>query len=272
LGNSYPRLLDGLTGHSLFRTLLRRPWPGSANPAHRLALGLPPGLHPLGLLAARWPFTVLTLGMLTVFELLPAGELRDGLYVPLLFWVVTFCGLVLMHFERIEFALRSSGGEQALLRLLPGAPQGVQLNRWLARWLAADVAGLLVWAGLLLAFCLIWWGETSSTWAQVALLMWLCSLALLPSLWRDWARVQPVCQQPSTMTHWLLLMHLVVGVAAAAALLMPQMLPLLDALVLLAGAVWGWRRWRALLSSPVAWPVGHALGRKGERQIAETDA
>ena len=261
LGHSHPRLLDVLTGHSLFRALLRWPWPGRSNPTHRLALGLPPNLHPLGLLAARWPSAVLLLALLLVFELLPNGELRHMLRLLLLIWVVISYGLVLGSFERIEFALRSIGGEPALLRLLPGAPQGRHLNRWLARWLAVDVAVLLGWSGLLLAFGLTWLGEADSPLALGALFLWLCSLALLPCLWRDWSRVPPARQQATSMVRWFLLMFGVMGVALAVVLLVPQQLPWLAALMLLAGAVWGWWRWRKLSHAPVAFPLGHALGR-----------
>jgi hypothetical protein len=265
-GISNVRLLDGLSGQSLFRVWLRRVGTGASNSKHRLAWGLPPGLHPLGILAACWPSTVMTLGLLLVLDLLPQGSMSTAMHNPMLV-VIMGASLVFAHFMRIEWTLRNTAGEQALLRLLPGTPHGSDLNHWLARWLAAGAAVLLLWAGLLLVFCLTWLHEIDSDWAWAALFSWLCGLAQLPGLWQNWARVEPMRQQAATSQRWPLLAALVMIVATAVALQWPQLLPLLDTLVLVAGALWGLRRWRALSQAPVAWPVGHALRRGDKRGV-----
>lgn len=119
--------------------------------------------------------------------------------------------------------------EQALLRLLPGTPQGVALNRWLA----LQLSGLQA--------------------LTAAPFLVLSPLAVL-TLWRDWPRLGAPQGVFSTA-----MLPVIAGVTAAAYAwvtgscqgagpLALRVLPLWLAL-----AAW---RWRVLGSKPAAWPVG----------------
>jgi len=201
------------------------------------------------------------------------GLLHDGLLLPLLL------AMMQAQFLVAGPALRRTRREQALLRLVPGAPGTAQLNRALGRSWAGQQLLLLAAAVLLgLALCAL---LDPQGLAHLGALRPLAYAALaLPFgpllLWRDWARV-PV-QDGLYLLVLLALAAAELALAAAAwwafgllggagdaagaapaggGLLVAQRWPLalLASGLIVSAALLPWL-WRRLMRAPVAWPGG----------------
>lgn len=250
----------------LARLLARHP--GPAWP--RLMLGLGPTVQPLTLLNQVLAGSGLALGFVLVTAwLMPAtrqhGLLHDGLLLILVLVMMQ------MQFLALGPAMRRTRREQALLRLVPGAPDATQLNRCLGRSWArqhlALMAVALLWG---LALCaLLDPAGLARLWPWRALGYLALALPFAPlMLWRDWARV------PSQDSWMLLAMAglLVLELACAAGVwwLMGQAgsgpaierwpLALIGSGLGIAAVLLPWR-WRRMLRAPVAWPGGRLARR-----------
>lgn len=260
-GFSNVRWADVMNGKALFRAwmqhALRRPAASFHSLTHRLPLGLPPVLHPVGVLATLWPATAMAVVFLWVGVHFPANPMAFILQNPMM--PLTLCGaLAISPLMRIESTMRSTGGEQALLRLLPHAPQGGHLNTWLARRLLANAAIVLVWMGLLMALWLACMPAADSRLVTATGFGWTCYGTMLPLLWRNWAHMEPTRRQSQWSGDWMGLNLLVMTVTMCTYFWWSTAFPALFIGVLSVGALWGWRRWHTLAHAPVAWPVGHA--------------
>ncbi len=218
-----------------------------------LALCQGPQLHWTGVatgVVGGWFFIAL---VLLVTRLLPQWQVGQGLVQGLAVGLAFASYTVLLQAPALLWTQRR---EQALLRLLPGMPQGPALNRWLALHLsrlhltAVGLQWLTVW-GLS-----TWAGTTQGAdWvraiAQAALLF--SPLAML-LLWRDWSRLKA----PGGGAQVLVVLGTValVGVGAVWFVWLGYSVQALAALVLALGLPLGLWRWRALQQAPAAWPAG----------------
>lgn len=147
----------------------------------------------------------------------------------------------------VSGALWGSRREQALLVLLPGMPQGIALNRALARqqlkhFVLVCVAGLPAFAAM------AWWGGSPEVWA-----FFVAAWPLSALLWRDVSRLR-------APGPWAALPYLLcVGLCLLSTLLLrwqPALLgPWILGMVLLTAAALVWR-WRRLSQWPPALPAG----------------
>lgn len=161
-------------------------------------------------------------------------------------------GLASMGFNP-SFALPNmlwhSRREQALVRLLPGMPQGVALNRAVG-WLQLQHA-LIAWGITSVALTVLAWtaGDLGLLCLAFAALP-LCALCLLraPARMRQpsaWTAVWPIIA--FMLLGWgMYLVHVKLHVALA----------LLGGASLLTSLALGAWRWRALVAAPVALPAG----------------
>ncbi len=222
-------------------------------PAALLALGQGPQLHWTGVVTGvlgGWAFVALVLLVTRQFPQWEVGQgLGRGLAVGLAFASFT----VLLQAPGLLWAQRR---EQALLRLLPGIPQGPALNRWLALHLSR-----LHLTAVLLQWLTVWGLSTLATSAQGA--DWLrtmaqASLVLSPLamllLWRDWSRLKA----PGGGAQVLAVLGTIALVGAGFVWFgwLGNSVQALAALVLALGLPLGMWRWRALQRAPVAWPAG----------------
>jgi hypothetical protein len=139
--------------------------------------------------------------------------------------------------------------EQALLRLLPGLPQGEGLNRAVA-WLSLRHALLAtaLAAALILPLC-----HLTRQWG----LLWLPLVAVPWSLWTA-TRSPAHMRQPTGFRSMLPVMAYYLSAAVAyvgTERLGLPMVPLAVGLLALSAA-WGAWRWRQLAGQPVALPAG----------------
>jgi hypothetical protein len=139
--------------------------------------------------------------------------------------------------------------EQALLRLLPGMPQGSALNRAVA-WLGLRHA---LWAALVVALLLLPLSALTGQWG----LLWL-PLTAVP--WAMWSSTRPLAamRMPSGL-RTILPIFSYFGVAIAGYLATEREgLPLVPAavVVLVLSALWGRWRWHRLDGQPPALPAG----------------
>lgn len=146
--------------------------------------------------------------------------------------------------------------EQRLLRLLPGAPQGAALNRWLAKRFAAFqlLMVLVVMAVLVAVDAFVAEGSSLGVILDVALSALVCTPLLVLALWRDWSRLDDgigAWQVGSFVAFvsmgavgycWVHFAH-------------SQWWGLLPLTALVMAALGPWR-WRHAIRSPVAWPAG----------------
>ncbi|MBK7614867.1 MAG: hypothetical protein IPJ08_10410 [Burkholderiales bacterium] len=218
-----------------------------------LALGQGPQLHWTGVVTGAmggWAFAAMLLMSIVLFPQWDGGQgFAGGLAIGLAFASYT----VVMQTPALMWARRR---EQVLLRLLPGAPQGPALNRWLALHLSRLH---------LLAMALQWftvWGLSRLVmpaqrwvWPQhmAEAMLVLGPLAML-FMWRDWSRLKA----PGGGAQVLM----AVGAVALAGLGFVWFawfgygIGTLAGLVLALGLPLGAWRWRALQRAPAAWPAG----------------
>jgi hypothetical protein len=267
-GLSHKGLIHVLTGRWLFSRRLQAGLATTARPS--VALALAPELQPLGMLASRLPGLMLTaLVALAVGLVDPSVPWRQALAPA----VLGFCvaqSLAALQFLRMRQAVLAGRVDQALLRLLPGAPQTAGLNHWLARQLAASALTVVAAHGLVSLAALAWLGEAwGGWWMMTAMSALLVSLCAVPALWQDWARTKPAVRsqaaQPGRLL-WALVGALGLNLALYA--LRPEALHAWWLLQALAAAGWAVWQWRHLAHWPCAWPVGHAHGRGAGGRVA----
>lgn len=236
----------------------------------RLLLGLGPTVHPATLLNQVLTGTGIALGLVLLTAWLvpasrPHGLLHDGLLLVLVLVMMQ------MQFVALGPAMRRTRREQALLRLVPGAPDAQAFNRRLGRSWALQHLALMATATLLgLALCA--WLDPAGLarlWPLRALAYLALTLPFAPlMLWRDWARVP-------AQDGWMLLAMaglLIAELAGAGALWwlfglsggvhQPDRWPLalLGSGLAFTALLLPWR-WRRLLRAPVAWPGGRLARR-----------
>jgi hypothetical protein len=236
-------------GAWLRQTLTR---PGASVRA-RLAVGAGPQAHWSGVLSNVAFSVTLTLLLLGVCELLPQWQtghaLRNGM-------IATFAMLSLQISLQMPPALWGSRREQALLVLLPGAPRGAVLNRWLSVRLAAtqlvSTVCQLMSIGLVVRAL-----DADADLLRVAAIS-LAATSLSPLLvlwlWRDWSRAGAPSGVPLGAMFGAMLVS--GGVAAAWVLWLERPWYELLGLTLLVLAPLAWWRWQRLSRWPAAWPVG----------------
>jgi hypothetical protein len=228
--------------------LLAHPRPGQAHALARAELGLGARTH--------WVMQLANTGAIFLALTLAACgyELVWGNAWEVFSNPVTLLGLgiiTLVPLANWRIALRLTTKEQTLMLLLPGMPQGAELNRALAlrhlrhlfvSWLAmAALAVLLPWPSFMRAD---------------ALLLAVVSLPLIPLAIQDWSRVAPsaaklwltvILAGPVWISVALVALHLYVSMYWLAALS-------LFAFV----ATTGWR-WKKLARFAQAFPVGQRV-------------
>ena len=233
--------------HRYASWLLAKPGSGPNNVLARAELGLGAKTH--------WVMQVVEVcAIVSAVGLVAYGyELVWGNAWQILANPVTILGLggiTLAPLVNWRNALLLTAKEQALMLLLPGMPQGVALNRALAKRHLCHL--FLSWLAMTaLVLCLPW----SDAFRVGALLLIVSTLPLLPLVIQDWSRVAPsvpwqwvkvVLKGPLWMTGGLVVLHL----------LQVQMLwiGVVSAVVFAATVIW---RWRRLAVFAQAFPVGH---------------
>lgn len=146
-------------------------------------------------------------------------------------------------------ALWQTRREQALLRLLPGMPQGEALNRAVA-WLGLRHALL---ACLLTAVALLPLARA----AQMTMLLWLPVMGVPWAVWSA-TRAPARLRAPTPLAAVLpvFAFYLSAALANAACDLFELPPAALAVPVLVASAVWGMWRWHGLARQPTALPAG----------------
>jgi hypothetical protein len=220
----------------------------------RLAMGLGPQVHWTGVVAGQSIAVTLGVLMLVVVQLFPnwgtGRSMVSGLMAGIVFGGIT------VSLAQLPAGLWASRREQSLLRLLPGAPQGTQLNRWLALRMAGIHLAVLVLQGLLLAVMGVFasghvFGGKAVALALSALLL---STPLVFTLWRDWANAKAPTGGAPVST--LLASFAIFGAATTWINWLDFSRYALAALTLLVMLPLGWWRWRVIARAPIAWPVG----------------
>ena len=235
------------------RHLLARP---NSSTRARLALGTGAQTHWSGLVTGA-PFALLIL-----LALMAANHASPEWATGRRLLGGSVMGLVMVTFMmplQIPKALWSSRREQAVLRLLPGAPQGASLNRWLAiRFALLQLSTVMALTAVVLL--VIANTKVAPEWtslSSIALCALVLSLLLIPTtLWRDWSRLRA----PTGFLQVALvaLIVAIAGVATAWVMWLKApgwLLVALTIVALLPLCVW---RWRAIEAAPAAWPVGRA--------------
>lgn len=229
---------------------------GDSAPSTRLQLALGPSLHWVSRVGDIF-WTIAFGGVaLALFATNTGVELRAAIFAWASFSVLLTLGAMP---TQTPARLRKTQREQALLLLLPGAPRGDALSRWLA--LRLTLQGLLAaGAGLLLSWGLATFAEATSPGAlDLALggIGPLCAVTLLPMLmllWRRWAWLQPSSSFDNVPPLFAqvalgllaLALHLVTGASYLAVGI---------GFAAFTGAWCAWR-WGRMAREPAAMPVG----------------
>jgi len=219
----------------------------------RLAMGLGPQVHWTGAMASVLTgvmFSAMVVGVTLVFPHWQLGQsIRGGVVIG-----TAVGGLTLLF--QVPAAMWASRREQALLRLLPQAPQGAALNRWLA----LRLAGLQLLTTLAQVLVMLLFGsliDLNSLWAsggEIALTALLLSPLLVVVLWRDWSRLRAPAGLHQILNVAAMLSLTVCAVLWVKVLAAPWWtMAGVTAALLLPLAAW---RWRALGRMPAAWPGG----------------
>jgi len=222
----------------------------------RLQLGLGPSLHWTSRLGDIFWTIVLGGVALAVFAAWTSVEVR----ATIIAWA-SFSALLTLGVSpsQAPSRLRKSQREQALLLLLPGAPRGAALGRWLG-WRLTAQSLLATCAGLLLSWALA--GHAEATWpgASMAALGGIgpiyatTLLPMLATLWRRWSRLPSAStfdQVPPLFVQGALgvlafAVHLATGAGYG----------VIGAAYAVATLAWCARRWQRLADEPAALPVG----------------
>lgn len=223
----------------------------------RLALGLGAAFHGSGLLAGALGWVLSVLAFVLIRSLYPQW---DGVWngVPMLRDAVVLFIVVPVAIvpTQVAGAMWLSRREQVLLRLLPGTPQGVDLNRWLALRVASLQMIVLIaeLGALLLLLSSDYFPASWDKPMQFALACVVLGPVFVLGMWRDWSRLKA----PSGLS----MLPLVATAACIAGGSLAWVYKLEGQWWSLAGigglifAVLGMWRWRAIKRFPVAWPAG----------------
>jgi hypothetical protein len=219
----------------------------------RLALGLGPQAHWTTLVTGQVMGLLMLVLACVLLAALPDWKLGQYLAFGAL---IGLAGSGLTAVTHLPAALWASRREQALLCLLPRAPQGARLSHWLAWRLTGTALANMAFSMLVVQVL----GRFTNSPAfgfmpsEMALSMLVLDVPMVFLLWRDWAHAQAPGGRAQGLA--VLAMSFVGGLAIAwvmwlhrswyelAALTLPLMLPL------------GWWRWRVISRAPMAWPVG----------------
>jgi hypothetical protein len=220
----------------------------------RLGLGLGPLAHWTSLLAGQAMWLMLVALALLAVQLFPNWDVGHGAVGWLMIGIVI--GALVVIVVQLPAALWASRREQSLLRLLPGTPQGVQLNRWLAgRLVGVHMAVLLLQGSLMAAMSdfvdsSFFGGQA----VDLALAGLVLTVPLVFTLWRSWADAK----EPAGGAQGLMVVVAlaILGLAAAWVLWLDRPWFELAALTLLLTLPFAWWRWRLISRAPSAWPVG----------------
>jgi hypothetical protein len=220
----------------------------------RLALGLGPQAHWTTLVMVQAPGLLMLVLACVLVATFPDWKLDQYIALGALFGLAGSSLTAVT--QQLPAALWASRREQALLCLLPGAPQGARLSHWLA-WRLAGTA--LANLALLLVVVLVL-GPFTNTPAfggvprEMALSMLVLDAPLVFLLWRDWAHAQAPAGRAQGLTASV--MAVVGGLAFAWVFWLDRHWYELAALTLLLMLPLGWWRWRVISRAPAAWPVG----------------
>jgi hypothetical protein len=226
----------------------------------RLAMGLGPQAHWTGVLAAQAMGLTLMVLLLLVVQLFPDWGLGHAMVGGMM--IGTVFGSLAVTLAQLPMALWASRREQSLLRLLPGVPQGAQLNRWLIGRLVGINLAVLILQGLQVAIMSLFADSNVFGGKAVALALsgLVLSVPLVLTLWRDWSGAK--APAGSAQGLLLLAMLLVGGLAFAWVFWLDRPWYELAALTLLLMLPLGRSRWQVISRAPMAWPVGR-LGKAG---------
>ena len=243
-----------------------------ANPVARALFGLEPKLDLL-VTGATWAGALPVVALFTMawWWLMGLGrKTHDFPWTVILIWGPMVC-LGVVATARMSF--KRSAGEQALLRLCPGMPSGIALNRQIGRALLSRF--LWLWAlGSLASAALLQAIGNPDPMVELGVLMF--ALGTSTVAWRtltDWSRVVPGVRLADVVLDFLGSLAIAVALWATHALLHVPVAPLVlgAAMAWLGLMAWRWQRLSAL---PCAWPTGRmahrSAGRPAESQTAVT--
>jgi hypothetical protein len=208
---------------------------------HRFDVVLPVVTIVVAAIVARLGFLFLDL---PARQLTVALEIIMSMSVPLMM-------LHGLNFHRFVASIDSTSGEQALVRLAPGIPQGRQLNVSLARQLLRIAVGEWLACAITIIGLLLLFGGGAR---QLVLIATMMPATLATTAWalRDYAR-----RDDTGMAGLMLQVPVMVGATLALFLLREQPFAWTVLLVLAAGAA-GLivrSRWRTLVGAAVAFPA-----------------
>lgn len=235
----------------LYAWLLARDSRKGGNRIDLLLHGLGPGNHRFHVLvpvACCALLLLLARAVLALLDVPAADQIRVGGAQAAL------SGMVLMAttWARYSFSLRSTAGEQALLRLAPVLPRSHALNHVLGRHMLATSAGeWIVATGLALALLALWGGNAAHM--RVAIIVAVSTLASFGISLDDYAHKRDTnAWQHALLTLWLLFVLALGFVYSDDNVIWGFLcgLQLATALAFIAA------RWRRMQDSPVAFPAG----------------
>ncbi|MBV9889648.1 MAG: hypothetical protein JO090_02035 [Rhizobacter sp.] len=227
------------------RYRLSRPGRGASS---RLILGMGPHAHWTTMAMYGLLCVAFVVAFVVADRLLAPSRAKDGPW-----FLLAFNFLLTSTF--FSQAMWRSRREQALLRLLPGAPAAASVNRWLARHFATQYVVMALVCGVVL-FALRPLSRVAVLDQEISLSL-LCLAPLVPiASWRDWTRMK---EPKSNLTiHDLLV---IAGTSGAAITWSSGRVGpwwLLGLLALSLSVPLGLWRWHAIARTPAAWPVGRA--------------
>ena len=243
LGMPFQRLVDAWLGH-----VTRRASPHRRSVLARAAVVLYGAQHWVRLLGITLMVQLVLVIGLDVYMRWVGYDLHQQFWNTQLGLSMGLASMAVAPVVSLRGSLWGSRREQALLMLLPGMPQGVLLNRALAR--QQMQVFLMVWTAALPALgVMAWWGNAPQVCAFTGAVLPLAAL-----LWRDAARLG----QPSpAMALVPYLLFMAVGLTSILMLRwQPEWLvPWALGMVTLTAALLAWR-WHRLSRWPQALPAG----------------
>jgi hypothetical protein len=183
-----------------------------------------------------------------VFNVDLGPALQQGAGTGLLFGLMSSSMSMLLSFRQSMYRGRR---EQALLRLLPGVPQGLALNRWVGGRLLGQL--VLAWAVTAGGVALFTWWVDGPRWILG------CAVLALPfglGLLRDWSTLAaPTGMGTTALVGAMILVCTAGGMAVAWTDTSPGLLLAAELPLVAAAAAW---RWHRLARFAPALPVGRA--------------
>ncbi len=247
----------GLSGGPYFWWLRRQLARPDSSVRARLALGLGPSLHWTTRLATIF-WSALGFGAGCLLAVLLSPDMGRGMLSGAAIGVLFSVAIPALQ---VHAALWQTRGEQALLVLLPGGPQGGRLNRWLGVRMSVHFALGLLGAVALSSGLFVLRHTLSGGWMLAGMdnAALVCAAAVLPLsqlVWRRWDRVAaPTGLAPFVPLLWagglglsLVVLHALLGVSVE----------LLGACCFAASLLWCARRWWRAAHEPSHLPVGRS--------------